>query len=90
MSNIHVDPRYEIVDPQSQEELEQLLLEMFPDNRINVNAFFEEAFCKFDKTIFIREKGHRNWMTPAELAEYLWKRSNYHELDSDNDEDYAP
>lgn len=85
---IKVDPQYEILNPQTQEELEQLLLEMYPDNRIHIPTFFEGAFCRFDQSIFIREKGHRNWMTPNEMAQYLWKRSNYHELDND-DEDHA-
>jgi len=87
---IKVDPQYELVDPQSLEELEQLLLEMHPDNRIHVPTFFEEAFCRFDETIFIREKGHRNWMTPNEMAAYLWRRSNYHALDQDDDEAFTP
>lgn len=86
---IKIDPQYELVNPQTQEELEQLLLEMFPDNRIHIESFFAEVFCKFDRTIFIREKGHRTWMTPKEMAQYLWRRSNYHELDNDNDEDCA-
>ncbi|MBD1572504.1 MULTISPECIES: hypothetical protein [Vibrio] len=75
-------PRYEVISPKSQEELEALLLEMYPDNRIPASEF-QAALNPINKAIIKSDLGIRNWYTPKELAEYLWKRSNYYAIEND-------
>ncbi len=74
--------RYEVLNPNSQEELESLLLEMYPDKRIAASEF-QAALNPVDKAIIKSDLGIRNWYTPKELAEYLWRRSNYHVIEND-------
>lgn len=75
-------PRYEVISPRTQEELEALLLEMYPDNRISASEF-QATLNPIDKAIIKSDLGIRNWYTPKELAQYLWKRSNYHAIEND-------
>ncbi|CAK1712471.1 conserved hypothetical protein [Vibrio crassostreae] len=76
------EPRYEVLNPRTQEELEALLLEMYPDNRIAAIEF-QATLNQIDKAIIKSDLGIRNWYTPKELAEYLWRRSNYHAIETD-------
>ncbi len=76
------EPRYEVMNPRSQEELEALLCEMYPDNRIAASEF-QSVLNPIDKAIIKSDLGIRNWYTPKELAEYLWRRSNYHAIETD-------
>lgn len=76
------EPRYEVLDPQSQEELEALLCAMYPDNRISASQF-QSHLNPIDTAIIKSDLGIRNWYTPKELAEYLWRKSNYHAIEND-------
>ncbi len=79
---IRTKPRYEIITPRSQKELEELLREVYPDNRIPASEF-QASLNQIDKAIIKCDLGVRNWYTPKELAEYLWKRSNYYAIEND-------
>lgn len=83
MSTI-IKPEYEIINLQSQDELEKYLRDIYTDNRIPVGDITAN-FNAFDMSKFIHDQGHRNWFTPVELAGYLWHRSNYYELENDID-----
>ncbi len=76
----------EVISPESQEELEALLCEMYPDNRIPIADIYNAIGSKSsDYSVFVHDHGHRTFFTPKELASYFWKRSNYYALETDVD-----
>lgn len=76
-----IDPRYEVVSPSTLEELEALLEEMWPDKRVPAHEFHQLMDLKTpDMSILKSHLGlNRSWYNTHELAQWLWKRSNYHE-----------
>lgn len=77
----HIDPRYEMVSPSTQGELEALLNEMWPDHRVPAHEFHQMIEMNpLDMSILKSHLGlDRAWYNTHELAEWIWKRSNYHE-----------
>lgn len=78
-----IDPRYEVVSPRTQEELQALLEEQWPDRRVPANEFHQLIQMNtLDMSILKSHLGcNRAWYNTHELAEWLWKRSNYHDDD---------
>ncbi|MNF28232.1 hypothetical protein D3C85_729330 [compost metagenome] len=76
-----INPRYEVVSPSSQEELQALLEEMWPDKRIPAHEFHELMDMNTpDRSILKSHLGlNRSWYNTHELAEWLWQRSNFHD-----------
>lgn len=73
---------YEILNPRSQAEVEQLLAEMYPNNIIKADDIYEKL-TTVGRSIIKSDLGVRNYFTPKELAAYLWGRSNYHAIEND-------
>ncbi|MGR6858908.1 hypothetical protein ACU5EH_20190 [Aliivibrio salmonicida] len=73
-----IDPQYELINPTSEEEVEALLLEMYPDNRIAAQDIYS-MMHHIDIAIIKSDLGiGRNWYTPKELARYFWLKGNYY------------
>ncbi|PKF50910.1 hypothetical protein [Enterovibrio nigricans] len=77
-----IDPQYELLNPTSEEEVEALLLEMYPDNRIAAQTLYE-VMTPADIAIIKCDLGvGRNWYTPKEIAHYFWLKGNYYASES--------
>ncbi len=77
-------PQYKVLSPQSPDELEVMLREAYPDNRINAFEFQQILGSPLAVSIIKSDLGSdRNWYSPKELADYLWHRSNYNEAEQD-------
>ncbi|MGI2800185.1 hypothetical protein ACRTC3_16485 [Photobacterium damselae] len=74
------NPRYEVLNPRSQDELESILHEMYPSNIIPAADILDNLLT-VSRSIIVSDLGVRNFYTPKELAAYFWNRSNYHEVE---------
>ncbi|MGX9455529.1 hypothetical protein WAX87_11050 [Photobacterium damselae subsp. damselae] len=75
-------PRYEVLDPQSQDELESILTDMYPNNIIPAGDILN-GLSNVSRAVIKSDLGVRNFYTPKELAAYFWQRSNYNAIEQD-------
>ncbi len=74
-----------IISPETKEELLELLNNIFGKEYVTREEVFEVlGICALiDKTIFLSIAGCKEYYKIEEIADVLWKRSNYYEAEQD-------